>query len=87
MTPATQTHNRHLDATRALVAASAFPTPIDDHDLNCAMNLAEAARSMLVQAYKLIRADHALSIKCETAGTCCKELRRSIDARITGAIQ
>ncbi len=87
MTPAPQTHNRHLDATRALVAASAFPTPIDPHDLECAMRLADTARACLAEAYRLVKADGALSIRCETAGAGCRAMRDSVNARIKGAFQ
>lgn len=87
MTPAPQTHNRHLDATRALVAASAFPTPLNAHDLDCALRLAETARHCLAEAYRLVKPDHALAIRCETAGRDAKAMRDSVQARITGALQ
>jgi hypothetical protein len=75
------THNRHLDTARALVAAAAHPSPIDPHDLDCAARLAENARLMLIEAYRLVRQDTVLSIRAEDAGRAARSLRDSAAAR------
>lgn len=85
MTPA-PTHNRHLDASRAIVAGTAHPTTLDPHDLDCASRLAENARLMLAEAFRLVRGDTVLSVRAETAGRAARDLVQSATARL-GALQ
>lgn len=80
----TQTHNRHLDTARAVVAASAFPTPLDAHSLDCARLLTENALHNLREAFRLLNPDNALRIQAETAGASAKRLREAIQARGQG---
>ena len=76
------THNRYLDQTRAIVAGAAFPTQIDPHSLDCAQRLAENARLMLAEAYRLVRGDAVLCARAEGAGRAAKALRDSTQARM-----
>lgn len=80
------THNRYIDQTRAIVAGAAFPTSLDAHSLDCAQRLAENARLMLAEAYKLVRGDAVLSVRAEGAGQAARALRESVAARLPGAL-
>lgn len=75
-------HNAHMDQVRAINAGMAFPTPIDPHDLQCALMLAENARLQLVEAFRLSKPDTVLSIRAEEAGKACKRLAESVRARL-----
>lgn len=79
--PSTPTRNRHCDAVRAEVASRAFPCAIDPHDLQCAAILAQNARAMLAEAFRLLRQDNVLRVQAETAGIGAKRLLGSINAR------
>lgn len=61
---------------------NAFPTPIDLHDLNCALLLADNARSMLAEAFRLLKKDAVLSRRVELAGKAVLALKKSTVARI-----
>lgn len=62
--------------------SKAFPTNVDPHDLNCALLLAENARHMLAEAFRLLKGDLALSIRVETAGLAVRALYESTAARV-----
>ena len=87
MNTAPQTHNRHLDTARAMVAASAYPTPLDPHDLTCILTMAETARQLMAEAYKLAKPDWSLGLHVETAGKSCKTLIESVSKRMERAVQ
>lgn len=79
-----QTHNRHLDTTRAVVAATPHPTTLHQLDLITAIKLADMAREQLQHAYKALKPDDALRIQAETAGLAVKRLVEAARARLPG---
>ena len=76
-----QTHNQHLDGARRIVAGHPHPTTIDPHDLECAVRLAEHARALLAEAFRLVRTDSVLYVRAEQAGRAAVALRDSAKAR------
>ena len=62
--------------------SKAFPTPIDSHDLTCALMLADNARSMLAEAFRLLKKDAVLSRRVELAGKAVLALKESTAARV-----
>lgn len=82
MTPAAHpTHNPHLDAARAVVAATPHPTPVDAHELNLALIAARNASWNLAEVRRLIDADNVLRVQAETAFLALRRLGESIRAR------
>lgn len=77
-----QTHNRHLDASRAIVAGTPHPTTVAPHDLDCARRLAENALAQLREAFRLVRTDNVLYVRAEQAGKAASDLRDSCAARM-----
>lgn len=77
-----QTHNRHLDASRAIVAATPHPTSVSPHDLDCARRMAENALAQLREAFRLVRTDTVLYVRAEQAGKAASDLRDSCAARM-----
>lgn len=77
-----QTHNRHLDAARAIVAGTPHPTPLTPHDLECALRLARNAYRQLREAMQLLDADNALRVHAETAFQAARRLGMAADARM-----
>jgi hypothetical protein len=69
-----------------VVAATPHPTPLTDHELNCARLLTENALAQLREAYRLLNQDNALRIQAETAGSTAKRLREAIAARGQGRV-
>lgn len=62
--------------------SNAFPTLIDPHDLNCALLLADNARAMLAEAFRLLKKDAVLSRRVELAGKAVLALKESTAARV-----
>lgn len=82
MSTGQQTHNRHLDASRAIVAGTPHPTPLTQHDLECALRLARNAYRQLREAMQLLDADNALRVHADTALQAAKRLGVAADARM-----
>lgn len=80
-----QTHNRHVDTVRQHAKAAAHPTTLTPAELDAAFALASSARALLHEAYKLLRPDYSLSLHCETAGKCAKDLMEAVVARMPPA--
>ena len=59
-----------------------FPTAIDLHELNCALILAENARAMMAEAFRLLKGDVVLSQRTESAGFAIVALHGSVMARV-----
>ena len=62
--------------------SQAFPTTIPEHDLDCALRLAENARLQLVEAFRLSKTDNVLRVRAETAGKACQQLAESVRSRL-----
>lgn len=76
-----QTHNRHLDATRAVVAGTPHPTTLDPHELQCARLLARNAYAQLQEALKICKHDTVLNALADTALHAVRRLGEGAKAR------
>lgn len=80
------THNRYLDQTRAIVAAVAMPSGLDQNTLQCTANFAENARLCLREAYRTMMLDGGdpmLMAWAEQAGAAALQLRDAARRRMT----
>lgn len=76
-----QTHNRHMDTARQIVAAMPHPTQIDPHDLNLSLIAARNCSWQLAEVKRLLATDNVLRIQAETAFDALRKLGESIRAR------
>lgn len=80
--PSCPTHNRHLDTARQIVAGMPHPTPLDQHELDCARRLARNAYAQLQEALKLVKADNVLNAQADTALHAVRRLGEAAAARM-----
>lgn len=69
-----------------MTAHAPIPTTLAPHDLECARLLAERAREMLAEAYKLAKPDNVLRVRAEEAGKSIALFGKSVELR-QGAMQ